>query len=560
VNKLYKLSLSNYPLTYQLFFLNLLISFVGFLSFIIFNLYLINNDKFIYKNNESIFYDLNNITNFLERNSIARVPLFDDSCNDLNQYNCSDDNYIDNQLELSDPELEPTIAQQFIIQNYLNRMFSIKIYNDNWIKLVDTKNVYLSSKVSEIEFSELSNNNLNFVEIYEDFYQDIFHKYHSNIIKKKYIQISEKEESDINIVQETIKSRKNIIKIYSNWNDNELFQVFSSPIINNDNVFGVVIISYPLIIKNEYLGSISFNLFNFFILFVLIMVLISFIFSRGLVRPIKQLSYLTTIERGKLNNKKNLDYPSRKDEIGILSKEIQAMSLDLKSQIDQIKKFSADVSHELKNPLTSIQSVSELIQDDKISNVNKKKLMNNLHNDVIRMNRLISDIANFTMIKAEIETDNYENLNIKNFLKEVSLNYLDNKKNIKIKTNKINNSLFVFATKDKLNRVFFNLIDNSISLAPENSTIFIEVEKFDDKQIQIKLYDQGEGIFIEDKDKVFERFYTDRNINKDKHTGLGLSIVREIITSFRGTILLAESDKDQYSGPCFIINLPLKAY
>ena len=97
------------------------------------------------------------------------------------------------------------------------------------------------------------------------------------------------------------------------------------------------------------------------------MLILTFFFSRRLVRPIKLLSKLSVIEREKLSLSKKLEYPSRGDEIGKLSDEIQRMSFDLKSQIDQLEKFAADVSHELKNPLTSLNSASELLRNNQIA-------------------------------------------------------------------------------------------------------------------------------------------------------------------------------------------------
>ena len=95
------------------------------------------------------------------------------------------------------------------------------------------------------------------------------------------------------------------------------------------------------------------------------------------------------------------------------------MSHDLKSQIDQLEKFAADVSHELKNPLTSLHSANELLSNHKITNHNKKLLINNMGKDIKRMNRLISDISNYTKIKAEIETENFEYIKIPEFFKDI---------------------------------------------------------------------------------------------------------------------------------------------
>ncbi len=293
------------------------------------------------------------------------------------------------------------------------------------------------------------------------------------------------------------------------------------------------------------------------------MLSLSFFFSESLVSPIKLLSRLTIIEREKIKQKNEIEYPIRGDEIGTLSKEIQSMSLDLKSQIDQLEKFAADVSHELKNPLTSLQSANELIVNDKISGKDKKTLINNMNKDIKRMNRLISDIANYTKIKAEIETENFEYIKIPELLKNIVEQYDDNKKNIQIKIDNTEiendeNIIPVLANRNKLSQVFYNLIDNSISILDKDKKILISLENKDDQYINIKIYDQGKGIPIELAEKVFDRFYTDRDIDRNNHTGLGLSIVREIIRSFKGSIRIIKSDRIQYSGACFIINLPLK--
>ena len=174
------------------------------------------------------------------------------------------------------------------------------------------------------------------------------------------------------------------------------------------------------------------------------------------------------------------------------------------------------------------------------------------------MNRLISDIANYTKIKAEIETENFEYIKIPEFLKDIVEQYNDNKKNIQILIESSQNNKTVLANRNKLSQVFYNLIDNNISILDKNKKILISLENKDDQHIHIKIYDQGKGIPMELAEKVFDRFYTDRDVNRNNHTGLGLSIVREIIRSFRGSIRIIKSDRAEYSGACFIINLPLK--
>ena len=173
------------------------------------------------------------------------------------------------------------------------------------------------------------------------------------------------------------------------------------------------------------------------------------------------------------------------------------------------------------------------------------------------MNKLISEISNFSRIIAEIETENFQLIEINNFLSNFKKNYLGNAKNIKIEIKLEKKRSYFLANQEKLLQVFLNLIDNSISVSEENTSILINTSKNNDI-LNIKIYDQGKGINFEHKDKIFNRFYTDRDDDRDKHSGLGLSICKEIIKSFNGSIELTKSDNYDFRGACFIIKLPLR--
>ena len=112
--------------------------------------------------------------------------------------------------------------------------------------------------------------------------------------------------------------------------------------------------------------------------------------------------------------------------------------------------------------------------------------------------------------------------------------------------------------KDKFTQVLINLVENSISMSEDNTSILININKNNKHIAQIKVYDQGKGINVDDKNKIFNRFYTDRDTDREKHSGLGLAISREIIKSFNGSIELTKSDNLDFCGACFIINLPLE--
>ena len=556
-------SLSSYNLTFQLIILNLIIVFLGLVFLSYFNFNLIQNNKFIDNRDQSIRLNLSNITKYLENTSILRVPIFqyDYRCRylqDIEAYKESCDLADNiNPIELSEPELEKFTTEQFIFQNFGDKDFNTIIYNENWIKIADSSNLFLSTDVEEIDLSETRENIADFSNLFEKIYINNFNYINNYILKNKFTKNLDKNVHEIILIIDTIKEKQKLVKTFEDEN-NDITRILTSPIIQDNNVYGVVLIKYKLLLNNNELARQSLNFFNFFLLFIVVTILLSFIFLRGLITPLRQLTKITVLERDK-TNKKKLIYPLRSDEIGILSNQIQLMSNELKSQINQLEKFSSDVAHELKNPLTAIKSSIELLTSKNIANENRTKVMNNFNKDIDRMNRLISDISHFSKTIAEIEIENFELTNVNKFLKENFGEKSTNKKNIKILLQTDNNKNLVLLNKDKFLQVILNLIDNSISIAKNNSNILITSNKKNENCVEIKIYDQGKGIDLKEKNKIFDRFYTDRIDDRDKHSGLGLSISYEIINSFNGSIELTESDKLDFRGACFLIKLPLKS-
>ena len=554
VNNYKKLALYNLPLSIQILTINLFITCIGFVILILFNFYLINNNNVINEKKNNANEDLKKIQFFLERNAIIRVPVFDETCINENNQSCEDEN----NLKLSDPILEPKITQEFILNNFLNSEYDIKIYNDELIRLVDTQDLYNISIVEEVDIKEVQILDDN-ISIYQNFIQKylrLFSTYHNWIIKKNFEERKTKKNSEISYVLQSIKDSTNNEYIVID-DDGILYQYLTTPIISNNKVYGVAIFSYAVLNQSEDLGIVSLNILIFYILFVLIMIFLSLIFSQSLVAPIKKLSKLTILERERVNENEII-YPQREDEIGTLSKEIQNMSLGLKSQIEQLEKFSADVSHELKNPLTSLYSAIDLIGTNNITEDKKNLLINNIKNDLKRMNQLITDISNFTRLKAEIELEKNEYIKLNNFFDEIPEIFKNNNKEVKLIFTKHEENFEILANKNKLIQVFINLIDNSISLSPERSKILVQLDKIDEKFISLRFYDQGKGVDLKDSEKIFERFYSDRQENIKHHTGLGLSIAREIIENMKGNISLDKSNKSDYPGACFLITLPIK--
>ncbi len=552
--------LSNFSLTKQLLIINLIISFFGLALLVLINFYLITNDESIDRDLNQTILNLEKINTFLENNSIARIPLFQNCrINNLIDQNCEKDNFLD-EIVFSQPELEPTSAQQFIIQNFLDSNSIISVYNEGMIEIINSSTLFIgnesNSDIKELDLSDNFSSEINFKNTYLNNYNNFFNFFYSKLVRKKFTKDIILRKHEIKIFKETIKKRRVISQKFID-KENNIIHYASSPIISQNKVYGVTMISNVIQEENNELSYLSFILFNFFISFILVTILLSLFFIRGLIVPLRQLSNITLLERQKIKSKFDLEYPNRKDEIGILSNQIQDMSSDLKRQINQLEKFTADVAHELKNPLTAIKSSSELLLKNTVSEDIKIKLLKNFNNDVDRMNRLISDISNFSRIIAEIGLEDFKLVDLNKFIHSFVENYSGNFKKIKFDLDLKQGNFIILVNQDKLIQVFSNLIDNSISASAENSIILIKAKEVDSNLVVIKFYDQGVGINFEDKNKIFERFYTDRHNNRNNHSGLGLSISKEIINSFNGTIELTKSDKIDFAGACFKIKLPL---
>ena len=554
-----KLSLSNYSLTSQILIINFLTAIIGLFFFIIINFFLISKDtdkrfKIQSKQNNKI---INQIVNYLEESAILRVRLFNETCEE----NISKDSdfEIKNNIQeceniiLSEPQLEPTITQKYVIQNYLDENFIVKIYDESWIVFVDTEEMYLTSYVMELDIENFPENS-NFFNVYKNLYLNLFQNIHDFFIKIKLQSFFIDFRGDVFVVQETIKKQLSSSNIYLD-SENNITQIISKPIVKNSSVYGVALIKSILNQDANHISIVSFNLINLYFFIILTMFLSSLFFSRSLISPIKLLSRITRFEREKSNKKNNLEYPRRKDEIGILGKDISSMSDDLKKRINEIESFASDVSHELKNPLSSLKSSSELLIQNKITEDSKNLLIKNMTKDIERMNILISDISNYTLTQVEIDEEIFEKFDVIVFVEDFIKSLPHN--NIKIDFKSNNALAYIVANKNKLAQVFYNIIHNSFSYSPSKSKILINTI-IQDENIIFHIVDQGIGVPFDFKEKIFDRFYTDRLKDKDKHTGLGLSISRKIIESFKGSINLIENHYEIYQGACFEIKLPLK--
>lgn len=300
----------------------------------------------------------------------------------------------------------------------------------------------------------------------------------------------------------------------------------------------------------------------------LVNIVLSLLLSSTIATPLRRLSAAAIrVRRGAKTREEIPDFSSRQDEIGNLSVALREMTEALYDRIDSIESFAADVSHELKNPLTSLRSAVETLPLAK-SEESKQRLTDIIFHDVRRLDRLISDISDASRLDAELARADAAPMDLENLvtnLVEISTQISQRKKNVKIdlqidNKNNIKDPFIITGHDLRIGQVITNLIENARSfVASDSGEIKVRLSRTKDRCI-IRIDDNGPGIQAEDIDRIFERFYTDRPLSEGfgQNSGLGLSISRQIAEAHNGT-LKAENLLDEYgvvSGARFTLSLP----
>ena len=293
-----------------------------------------------------------------------------------------------------------------------------------------------------------------------------------------------------------------------------------------------------------------------FLIALSISLFLSAYISSTIARPINRLARATEgVSNAGIGEIPSMD--DRKDEIGVLAKSVKRMTRALQDRVKSVEAFAADVAHELKNPLTSLQSAIETIQ---ISNEEeeKKQLIKIAVKDLKRLDRLISDISSSSRLEVELAKGEFDIIDIRDVLKsvmEVTKTNITKRMNVDINLKLPKNKIETLGIGDRIAQVFYNLLDNALSFSKEGSVIDIIATTTENEAI-IEIKDQGPGIPKENLGKIFERFYTYRPEEKSfgNNSGLGLSICKQIIKSLNGTII---ANNRLEGGSVFTVTLPL---
>lgn len=292
---------------------------------------------------------------------------------------------------------------------------------------------------------------------------------------------------------------------------------------------------------------------------VLTSVLLSLFLARTIVLPLRRLARAAVrVRLGRAREVIVPRLPERRDEIGMLARAISDMSQALRQRIDATDAFAADVSHELKNPIASLRSALEglgKIEDPAL----RAKLLEIAQDDVRRLDRLVTDIAEASRIDAQLSRTPFELIDLGKMVGRIVRSQSTRERGPAVKVSYSGpprGQLFVMGDPQKLARVIENVIDNARSFSPEGGRVRVIVEMTDGKA-QIATEDEGPGVPAAEREAIFRRFHSVRP-EKDgfgMHSGLGLAIARTILDGHHGAIWV-EDRPDGKNGARFVVALP----
>ena len=300
-----------------------------------------------------------------------------------------------------------------------------------------------------------------------------------------------------------------------------------------------------------------------FALTLVVTVLLSMFLAGTIARPVRRLAQAADQVRrwrGRRVTIPNLRH--RKDEIGDLSVALGAMTEALYTRLDAIDAFAADVSHELKNPLSSLRSAVETLAVAPTPE-QRERLFQIIQQDVTRLDRLISDISNASRIDSEMsraESEPFDLVALLVALVEVyRARHGESGPELRLELS-APGPLEMEGLSSRLAQVVENLLTNAASFSPPDGVVRLSLGR-DGAQAVLTVDDEGPGVPEEGGERIFERFYSARPAEEGfgHHSGLGLSIARQIVEVHGGRIEVTNrrDEAGGILGARFVVRLPV---
>ncbi len=344
--------------------------------------------------------------------------------------------------------------------------------------------------------------------------------------------------------------------------DGLLLVSVAEPARRGNQPVGIVLLTREAREVDQRLFEIRASVLGIFAVALVLTVLLSLYLAQTLASPIMQLAGSAAAMRqgeGRTGSVP-LSLLSREDEIGILARDLQKAARDLWARIDTNERFAADVAHELRNPLTSVRSAIETLR--RIDNPEQqRRLLAIIAEDAVRMDRLIADISDSSRVDAELSRTVAVPVDVAPILSTLAelhaATRAEGEPTVALEAPAT--GLVVRGVEGRLVQVFRNLLGNALSFSPRDGKVSVRARPAG-AWVEVVVEDEGPGIPEAKLEGIFERFYSERPKGEGfgKHSGLGLSISKQIVEGLRGRIA-AENRRDaegKVVGARFIVRLP----
>tara|TARA_Y100000590_G_scaffold456667_1_gene607708 strand:- start:546 stop:2084 length:1539 start_codon:yes stop_codon:yes gene_type:complete len=318
--------------------------------------------------------------------------------------------------------------------------------------------------------------------------------------------------------------------------------------INGENIGFITITENANDVKNAIDERKTFIIRTAIIVAVVILIF-SIILNRYFLKPIKNLVDYTKIIKEKSKKKTNINIlKNRNDELGTLSTSLDDMTNNLQRRIQNAENFSTDLVHEIRNPLASLKSATEILNETK-DQPERTKLLNILEHDIQRIERLITDYSQMLKDEVALSKEQMIIIDLKHVVKSVVDDFnsiYETKRGIKIELIYKNstNEYKILGIENRIEQIIANLLDNSISFSKDKKKIFVQLEKNSNMNVVLRVIDEGQGFKEKDTNKIFKRFYSNRPEKFGEHSGLGLNIVKNLV-DLHGASIKASNNLNQ---------------
>jgi len=458
--------------------------------------------------------------------------------------------------------LEPAISSNMLRRLAMPTQTRARLFAANGELLADTRALAAPRGLVRVEQLTLPTSDLSLDEILVQAFDFVVSWLPGSSELPAYRELSQQSAADYEEVQKALFGQD----FGAVRSDGERGLVISVavPVQRYKQIVGAVMLSTDSSEIEAGLRAVRLDILRVSAIALAVTVLLSLYLAATIARPLRRLAVAAErVRHGQGRQVELPDFSNRGDEIGELSRDLRLMTSALWQRMDAIEQFAADVAHEIKNPLTSLRSAVETTA--RVTDPDQqRRLMAIILEDVQRLDRLISDISDASRLDAELSRAETETLDLGELLTALveveSANTSPGAPKVSLEL-PAGGSLLATGIEGRLGQVFRNVIANAVSFSPPDGRIICRAQRHGDT-VRVTIEDEGPGVPGSKLDAIFDRFYSDSRVGmsarEGTHSGLGLSISRQIVDAVGGQIW-AENRRDDagnITGARFCIEVP----